>query len=72
VLADERTEAVQDLSAGRGGNEPPVLVGDLGGLDRPVDVGGSARREDPDQLAGGGAEALERLARDGIDPPRRR
>ena len=67
VLGDERAETEEDLAALRRGHEPPARVGLLRGLHGAIDVLRRRPRERPDQVAVGGAPALERLAR-GVDP----
>src|SRR5207248_4576807 len=56
-------EAEEDLAPPWRGHEAPALVCRPRRLDRPVDVLRGSPRERPDQLAVGGAPALEGLAR---------
>ena len=67
VLGEQRAEPEQDLTALRRGNEPPARVRLLRRLHSAIDVLGRRPRERADQIAVGGAPALEGLA-GGIDP----
>ncbi len=69
VLGHERPERVQDLAPLRGRRPAPCLEGDPSGPDRPGGVGDVGGLEPADHVAGvGRVAALERLARDRIDP----
>ena len=68
VLVKELREAEEDLAATWSRHESPVLERLFRSSDGTIDVLGARLRERPDELAVGGARAVEGLSRGGIHP----